>query len=220
VTDRSRENRPPAGLLLAAGAGSRFGRPKALVADPDGTGWLARALGGLVGAGCSPVYVVLGAAADEARSLLPDAIEVVVAPDWAEGIGASLRTGLTAITSGSAEAQAVVVMLVDTPGVDAQVAQRVVERASRDSPQPRASLLARAAYRGRPGHPVLIGRDHWPGVIATARGDHGAREYLRGHDVTIVECGDLGSGDDLDTADDWQRWLGDRRRIGDAEGRA
>ena len=49
-----------------------------------------------------------------------------------------------------------------------------------------------------PGHPVLLGRDHWAGVAATATGDAGARDYLRGRDVTLVECGDLATGRDVD----------------------
>ena len=60
------------------------------------------------------------------------------------------------------------------------------------------SVLARAGYAGRPGHPVLLGRDHWAGVAAEARGDAGARAYLRTRDVAVVECGDLADGMDVD----------------------
>jgi CTP:molybdopterin cytidylyltransferase MocA len=49
-----------------------------------------------------------------------------------------------------------------------------------------------------PGHPVLLGRDHWDGVIETAGGDQGARAYLSSREVTLVECGDLASGRDVD----------------------
>jgi CTP:molybdopterin cytidylyltransferase MocA len=61
-------------------------------------------------------------------------------------------------------------------------------------------VLARAAYAGRPGHPVLLGRAHWAGVAAAAVGDAGARGYLAGRaDVRLVECGDLATPDDVDT---------------------
>ena len=61
-------------------------------------------------------------------------------------------------------------------------------------------MLARAAYGGRPGHPVLLGRAHWPGVRDAAVGDAGARGYLAGRaDVVLVECGDLADPDDVDT---------------------
>jgi CTP:molybdopterin cytidylyltransferase MocA len=61
-------------------------------------------------------------------------------------------------------------------------------------------VLARAAYQGRPGHPVLLGRAHWAGVRNAASGDVGARTYLAGRaDVVPVECGDLADADDVDT---------------------
>jgi len=61
------------------------------------------------------------------------------------------------------------------------------------------AALARATYDGRPGHPVLLGRDHWAGVVQTAVGDYGARAYLADRDVTLVECGDLATGRDVDS---------------------
>lgn len=171
------------GLLLAAGAGRRMGRPKALVDD-----WLVRSVGVLREGGCDDVLVVLGASAEEARALLPADQRVVVAEDWDEGMGASLRVGLEAL---GPDVQAAVVHLVDLPDVGADVVARVVISTS-------STGLARAAYGGVPGHPVLIGRDHWEGVIEAAVGDQGARSYLKAHDVRLVECGDLAGGDDVD----------------------
>jgi CTP:molybdopterin cytidylyltransferase MocA len=65
-----------------------------------------------------------------------------------------------------------------------------------------AGSLVRATYDGQPGHPVLIGRDHWAGVIATAQGDRGARTYLAAHEPVACECGDLATGRDLDRPED------------------
>ena len=68
-------------------------------------------------------------------------------------------------------------------------------------------VLARAAYGGRPGHPVLLGRGHWAGVRAVAVGDAGARGYLAGRaDVVLVECGDLADADDVDTPESLARF--------------
>jgi nicotine blue oxidoreductase len=67
--------------------------------------------------------------------------------------------------------------------------------------QASSSALARASYDGRPGHPVLLGREHWGPVREQAHGDEGARGYLRHHQVELVECGDIGSGDDVDRPD-------------------
>ena len=178
------------GLLLAAGAGSRMGRPKALVVGGDGIPWLVAALGRLRDGGCRHVTVVLGAAADEAATLVDGAVvHVVVAADWAEGMSASLRTGLAFLDP---SADAALVTLVDLPDVTADVIGRVAAVATRPD------ILARAAYDGTPGHPVLIGRDHWAGVIATATGDQGARDYLEPRELVLVECGDLASGRDVD----------------------
>jgi CTP:molybdopterin cytidylyltransferase MocA len=178
------------GLLLAAGAGSRLGTPKALVHDDAGS-WLARATETLREGGCDDVTVVLGAAADEALGLLDGlGVDVVIAADWAEGMSASLRAGLAAMP---AEAEAAVVLLVDLPDVTAAVVRRVV--AGGAGPD----ALARATFEGRPGHPVLLGRHHWAAVSATAAGDRGARDYLAGSDVRLVECGDLATGDDVDS---------------------
>ncbi|MFD7073123.1 NTP transferase domain-containing protein [Nocardioides sp. NPDC059952] len=175
-----------AGLLLAAGAGRRMGMPKALVDD-----WLVRSVEVLREGGCDEVLVVLGAAAEEARARLPEGQRVVVAEDWDDGMGASLQAGLAAL---GPDAEAALVHLVDLPDVGADVVARVVSAGSAGS----AGGLARAAYAGVPGHPVLIGRDHWAGVIEAAVGDQGARSYLKTHDVRLVECGDLAGGDDVD----------------------
>lgn len=172
------------GLLLAAGAGRRMGTPKALVED-----WLVRSVQALTDGGCARVTIVLGASAEQARALLPEQVHVVVAMDWAEGMGASLRSGLSALDDA---AEAALVSLVDLPDVGAAVVRRVLEVASG------SAVLARAAYDGVPGHPVLIGRDHWTGVVASATGDRGARDYLSGRAVTLVECADLATGRDVD----------------------
>jgi nicotine blue oxidoreductase len=176
------------GLLLAGGAGERFGGPKALARDDDGTSWLLRSVQAL--RPCAEIVVVLGAEAERAAALLPMSVARVRAEDWAEGMGASLRAGLQAL--GPTDHDAALVSLVDLPDVDAAVVARLLGH------DPGRDVLARAAYDGVPGHPVLIGRDHWDGVVATAVGDRGARDYLAAHEVALVECGDLATGADVD----------------------
>ena len=171
------------GILLAAGAGSRYGAPKALV-----PGWLEHGVAVLTTAGCDPVVVVLGAQADAARRLLPadPRVRVVVAPDWAAGISASLRAGLTAATGDAA-----LVTLVDLPDMPATVARRLAHGAD-------VASLRQAAYRGSPGHPVLLGAQHWKPLVSNVDGDRGARPYLVRHGADEVECGDLWHGRDVD----------------------
>ncbi|WP_460441523.1 nucleotidyltransferase family protein [Amycolatopsis stemonae] len=181
---------PVAGLLLAAGAGRRFGGPKAL-AELDGEPLVLRALRTLDAAGCAPIRVVLGAAADEVRALLPDPGQGVFAEGWETGMGASLKAGLAALSE-EPEPVAAVVHLVDLPWVGTDILTRVTADATTET-------VARAAYDGVPGHPVLLGRHWWPQIAETAQGDRGARDWLATRaDLTLIECADLGSGRDVD----------------------
>jgi CTP:molybdopterin cytidylyltransferase MocA len=181
-----------AGLLLAAGAGRRFGEPKALA---HGGAWLRHGVAVLAAGGCDPVRVVLGARAADAAKLLVDPAVAVTADGWRRGMSASLAAGLHAASRLHPEPAAVLVHLVDLPDVGAEVITRLV--AACDGPD----ALARAVYGGRPGHPVLLGRTHWPAIVAALHGDAGAREWLAGReDVGAVECSDLASGRDVDSA--------------------
>lgn len=193
------------GLVLAAGSGSRYGGPKALVVGDDGVPWLARAIDVLTSGGCDEVVVVLGAAAVEAGALLRAArlgddtedggespVRVVEAEHWARGMGESLRAGLT--EAARAEPVAVVVTLVDLPALDPRAVERVIGR-----PHPPAEdALRQAVYDDRPGHPVLIGAAHLPALVDSLDGDVGARPYLVAHDVLEVDCTGLGGDDDRD----------------------
>jgi len=184
-----------AGLVLAAGAGTRFGTAKALV-RLDGRTFVEIAVAALTDAGCGPVLVVIGARADEVRATSVLAGTTVLEnPDWASGMGSSLRVGLAAVPAG---VHAVVVSTVDTPWVGAGAVRRLAAPAG-------PSALARASYHGRPGHPVLIGRDHWAAVAAAATGDVGARDYLNEHGAVTVPCEDIADGTDVDRPADLER---------------
>lgn len=184
------------GLLLAAGRGRRAGGPKALRVDDGGTPWVVRSARVLRAGGCDTVLVVVGAAAPEVRTLLAgEEVDVVESPDWEQGMGASLSSGLRAL--GRTAADAALVHLVDLPDVGADVMARVLAHAR--SATCAGLLLARATYADGPGHPVLIGRSHWAGVAAAAAGDRGARDYLSMHPVATIDCSDLAAGTDRDT---------------------
>jgi CTP:molybdopterin cytidylyltransferase MocA len=182
-----------AGLLLAAGAGRRFGMAKALVRH-RGQLFVEHAANVLHAAGCEPVVVVLGALSEDVRSTaMLSGSSLVDNPDWASGMGSSLRVGLSTLAGSGADA--VVVLPVDTPDVTAEAVRRFVTIASPDA-------LARATYDGAPGHPVLIGRERWDAVAEMADGDAGARDYLARHDVTAVPCEDVAGGADVDRPED------------------
>lgn len=183
-----------AGILLAAGSGSRLGQPKALVML-GGQSLAARGIALLRAGGAEPVVVVTGAAE---LAGLPDDVLGVHNPDWRTGMGSSLAAGLAAVPAGPAAA---VVALADQPLVGAESVRRLIA-----AHQAGASVVV-ACYAGQPRNPVLISREHWPDVIALAAGDVGARPFLRAHPdlVTRVECADTGRPDDIDSPEDLAR---------------
>ncbi|WP_344130646.1 nucleotidyltransferase family protein [Saccharopolyspora halophila] len=185
-----------AGVVLAAGAGRRFGMPKALV-EVQGNLLVDRAARALGAGGCDPVLVILGAAEDEvrARAELEDA-RIVSNPEWATGMGSSVRVALEALAD--TDVDAALVLPVDMPGIGAEAVRRVGALAS-------PSVLAAASHRGRRSHPVLLGRQHWAGIAETARGDSGARDYLKPRTVTTVSCDDISDGFDVDRPEDLER---------------
>jgi nicotine blue oxidoreductase len=185
-----------AGVLLAAGSGSRLGRPKALV-ELDGVRLVDRGIWLLQSGGASPLVVVTGAAPVS----LPPAVISVFNPDWASGMGSSLAAGLRAVPDGTAAA---VIALVDQPLVGPAAVDRLIAAFEG------GARVAVAAYDGQPRNPVLIAREYWAEVAGLAAGDVGARPFLRAHPdlVTLVECGDTGRPDDVDTPDDLARLSG------------
>ncbi|MDR1711193.1 MAG: XdhC family protein [Propionibacteriaceae bacterium] len=175
------------GVVLAAGAGTRYGKPKAL-ATTDGKPWAARTAGILAAAGCDPVYVVTGAAADETEATLPPHVRPIRAADWQQGLSASVRAALETVNG------TLLLTLVDTPGLTVAAVRRVL--AAYSSP----TSLARASYEGNPGHPVLIGAHHIGRILPTLSGDRGAGPYLAANHAMLVECADVADGTDIDTA--------------------
>jgi molybdenum cofactor cytidylyltransferase len=173
-----------AGLVLAAGAGTRFGGPKQL-ARLDGRPLIEHALAAL--AGLDRVAVVLGARAGEIRRGADlGSAEVVVCDEWEEGMSASLRAGLAALRG----ADEVVIVLADQPFIGTAAVERV-----RATPGP----AARAVYGGKPGHPVVV-RAPLLERAGELRGDAGFRDLLV--DAAEVECSDLADPRDIDTRDD------------------
>ncbi|MBN9176758.1 MAG: NTP transferase domain-containing protein [Microbacterium sp.] len=194
------------GIVLAAGAGTRYGGPKALAfepaeaagprgpaADPAPRSWLLRAVAALHAGGCQTVLVGLGAEAAAAEAILRDAgadAEVVTVADWGEGVAATVRATLR--RAAQTPAAVAVLVTVDTPELPAAAVARVAAGAG-------VETIARASYGGSPGHPVVVGRAHWEGVIAAVRGDRGAGVYLAARGARAVPCDDLWSGADRDT---------------------
>ena len=201
VTDK----RAAAAIVLAAGAGTRMGGPKALL-EFEGELLVERAVETALRGGCADVLVVLGASADDVlrRADLRSA-RIVVNGDWAEGMGSSLRSALRTLQSSASPAQAstssidaALILLADQPFVGPQAVRAVLEGWRR------GARLASASYGGRRGHPVLISREYWADAVASATGDAGARTLLAEHaaDLVLVPCDAIADPRDLDTPED------------------
>jgi len=176
------------GLVLAAGAGTRFGTSKQL-AMLDGQPLLEHAIRAMTASPVERVVVVLGSGADEISSAVdPQGATMIVCTRWEEGQSASLACGLAEL----ADCEAVVVTLGDQPRMAAEAIRRVIG-ARREGVD-----AARATYGGAPGHPVLL-EQHLFGRMRDVTGDHGARNLLMSVHLVEVPCDDLGGGEDVDT---------------------
>jgi molybdenum cofactor cytidylyltransferase len=178
-----------AGVVLAAGAGRRFGAPKQL-ADLGGRPMLERVLAAIAAAPLDRAFVVLGA---EAEAIVAGvdlrSAEAVICEDWEAGLSASLRTGVACADAIGAEAA--VVVLGDQPMISPNAIAKTIAA--------RGGVAAvRANYGGTPGHPVLLERELFA-KVGGLRGDAGARALLAGVSVREVDCDGLGSPVDVDT---------------------
>ena len=179
------------GLVLAAGAGRRFGGGK-LIAPLGGRPLLEHALAAMRAAPVDRTVVVLGAEAERVEAAVDlGGLEVVRCEGWAEGQAASLRAGIGALR----DARAAVVILGDQPLISALAIERVLADRGRAGEE-----ATRASYGGVPGHPIVLERTLFAAALAL-RGDTGARGVLAGARVREVPCDGLGSPDDVDTID-------------------
>jgi molybdenum cofactor cytidylyltransferase len=189
-----------AGLILAAGAGSRFGEhPKQLAAlrGRPLLQWAVAAQTAVSVELIERIVVVLGSHAEEILAAIDfERAEPVVCADWADGQSASLRCGLEALTG----AERIVVTLGDAPLVTTEV----IARFAAEPPG------TRAVYNGRPGHPVVLGTEH-VAALTSAGGDRGAGGLLR--DARTIEAGDLCSGRDVDTPQDLEEVRDEARAV-------
>lgn len=179
-----------AGVVLAAGAGMRFGGLKQL-AELDGRPLLGHVLAAASEGGLDKLVVVLGADSESVVAGVDlHGAETIVCRSWAEGQSASLACGLAAV----ADADAAVVLLGDQPRVSAEAIRRVLGARG-------GTEAVRATYQGRPGHPVLLEQSLFE-RLRDVTGDAGARNLLLSVGVRPVACEDLGGGEDVDTPAD------------------
>jgi nicotine blue oxidoreductase len=183
-------------IVLAAGAGRRFGGPKALV-SLGGELLVERAVRTAAAGGCKPIVVVIGSHADQvlARADIGEA-RTAVAENWDEGMGASLRAGLEAVEP--LDCDGVAVLLVDQPHIGSEALHRL-QRAWEAG-----AVAAVATYDGARRNPAVLDRSVWAAVSEAAVGDVGARGWMRDHSHLVVDVPCDGTGDavDIDTQSD------------------
>ncbi|HEX2143550.1 MAG TPA: nucleotidyltransferase family protein [Glycomyces sp.] len=184
--------RNTAGLVLAAGAGKRFGGPKALI-EYDDRNMLDRAVATLHAGGCRQVLAVLGAGAEQALSAATEAFTPVLNRRWGQGLSTSLKVGLAAVPE---RYDGVVVTLVDQPRIEPEAVRRVIAAAEE------GATVAVASYEGRRGHPMYFAREHLGAIAAGAAGDRGARDFLAANESLIREVACPGDPVDIDTRAD------------------
>jgi CTP:molybdopterin cytidylyltransferase MocA len=176
------------GLVLAAGAGTRFGSAKQL-AEFDGRPLLEHAVRAMVASPVGRVVVVLGSGAEDVMAAVDlHGADAVVCERWAEGQSASLACGLAELSG----CEAVVVTLGDQPLMTPDAIRRVI------AGRREGVAAVRATYGGVPGHPVLLERRLFE-RMRDVSGDHGARNLLISMHTREIPCDDLGGGQDVDT---------------------
>ena len=177
-----------------------MGSPKQLL-PLDGRPMLQHVVDAAAAAGLPDLVLVLGHAAEQvaAALVLPPGARTVVNPRHAEGQSTSLAAGLAAAPPG---AGAALVLLGDQPEVRPDAIRAVVAARVAGGPP-----MLRAAYGGRPGHPVLLDRSLWP-ELAGLRGDGGART-LASRDPSALGLVEVGGDppEDVDTPEDHRRLL-------------
>jgi CTP:molybdopterin cytidylyltransferase MocA len=175
-------------LVLAGGAGTRFGGHKQLV-ELDGRPLLEHSIRAMMAAPVGRVVVVLGAGADQViAGVDAHGADLVVCDRWDEGQSASLACGLAEVS----DCEAVVITLGDQPRLSPDAIRRVI------AARAEGVDAVRATYAGEPGHPVLLERRLFDRMRDVSV-DHGARNLLLSVPTREVECEDLGGGEDVDT---------------------
>jgi molybdenum cofactor cytidylyltransferase len=183
-------------IVLAAGAGSRFGGGK-LLARLGGQPLIQAVLDHLREAPVDEVIVVVGADAERLREVCDRyGVRTVANEEWERGQSTSVLAGLRA-----SRGRAAVVLLGDQPFVGAEAVERLVAAFAE------GAKIAVATYGGKRRNPVLFSREVWPLLEAELAGDEGARSVLRRHPELVVEvpCDGVGDPVDVDTKEDLKR---------------
>jgi molybdenum cofactor cytidylyltransferase len=193
------------GIVLAGGKSSRMGRPKALLpSGPSGETFFDRVTRSLLEGGADEVLVVVGADADVIRlqTATRAHVRIVDNPDFERGQLTSMLAGLASIDE--ATMSGVLVTLIDVPLVSPDTVRALIA-AHRE----RASSIVRPVSKGRHGHPVIFHKRLFD-ELRNADPSRGAKPVVNAHAAEIHEVlvEDEGAFIDIDTPEDYERWIG------------
>lgn len=196
--DRQNDTRPSVGVvILAAGASRRMGQPKQLLVL-NGETLVRRTARIALSLNCGPVAVVTGAHADVVKTALENCeVEQVLCDQWQEGMGASLRTGVEWLSGRYSDLRAVLILLIDQPGVDATYLRDLLQLFE----QSRMPVAA-SEYEETLGPPAVFSRELFPELFGL-RGDFGAKKLIRSKRTQCASLPFPAGGVDLDTPEDW-----------------
>ncbi|WP_324806234.1 nucleotidyltransferase family protein [Sphingomonas sp. LY29] len=182
-------------IVLAAGAGRRFGGGK-LLASWNGRPLIAWSVEAAKASGVDAVTVVLGADAEKITAYLGEDVRIVRCHDWEEGMAASLRCGIQSLPDG---AEAALIFLADMPDVSPALGRTLLEKVLSGAP------AALATYDRAPAHPAAVGASAFP-LLASLHGDRGGRDVLAAlHGAVQIVTDWPGSTFDIDRPDDLSR---------------
>jgi molybdenum cofactor cytidylyltransferase len=196
-------------ILLAAGESKRMGRPKQLL-EWRGKTLLQHSLESLINSDADEIILVLGHESDRISKSLPALpIKIVINPDYKQGMASSLRRGLLAMNP---QSEAFLVLLADQPGIGPEIINTLIREFQQADPQ---QGIGRPVYRGRPGHPVLIGVRYLQEALQL-QGDVGARRILMNHpeDILAIDVDQDAVLKDIDTPEEYRKYT---KRAGPGE---
>lgn len=183
-------------LILAAGASTRLGQPKQLLKF-HGTTLIRRMAQEALNSGIGKVTVITGHKHDEVSAEISDMdISQYYNKAWKEGLGASIRNGLTFVLTKTPELNAVIITMVDQPAVDAAHLRKLA-----DTYDPSRPMIVASAYSGTFGVPVLVDSYYFD-KLKTLKGDEGGKKVFAAHLENIVEIPFFGGAIDIDEEKD------------------
>jgi molybdenum cofactor cytidylyltransferase len=181
---------PFAAIVLAAGAGTRFGEPKVNAVLPDGRRFVDVVIEHCLTSGADPVVVVV-----PPDATVPAGVRVVVNPRATDEQITSLRLGLAQLANTTAEG--VLVWPVDHPFAHATSAMAVLDAARRTN-----APIVVPVHEGRRGHPVWFARESWRELMTVTDGGARAVVHAYGARVHEVPVDDPGVRRDIDAKSD------------------